>query len=293
MNILGVFYIILSSMAFSVVGIFVKPLLADNNSLSMILICRFLLTLIILIPFINYQHMLKRQNLYEVFFGGLFYFLTTVFYISAVPYIGVGLSTILAFIFPIYIFIFSIIRREIKFSYSNLSIIILSLIGLILLSSNKIYTFDSMIGFLYALSCGVLYATYIYFNKKNSATSKLNVLYFQLIGASFYSFLLTFFNTPKLNFNLNFIINISLLSFIGTFICLFFLIKSIEKIGPFNTSILSLSEPIFAVIFSYIFIQEKINFSQFCGLSLIVFSCFLAIYLPMKKQKMESQKEIN
>ncbi|WGL60467.1 DMT family transporter [Pigmentibacter sp. JX0631] len=293
MNIFGVFYIILSSIAFSLVGIFVKPLLAENNSLSVILMTRSLLTLIILIPFIHFQQLLKRENLREVFFGGLFYFLTTVFYISAVPYIGVGLSTILAFIFPIYIFIFSIIRKEIQFSYTNLAIIVVSFLGLVLLSSNKLQTLDSFIGFSYALSCGILYAVYIYFNKKSNSSNKLNVLSLQLMGASLYSFILTFFDPPKLNFTTNFIINIILLSFIGTFICLFFLIKSIEKIGPFNTSILSLTEPIFAVIFSYIFIQEKINLAQFIGLSLIILSCFLAIYLPMKKEKLNTFKKSN
>ncbi len=285
MNISGVLYIIFSSIAFSLVGIFCKPLLEENNSLSAILIVRFLLTLIILLPFVSLKGLFSRQAFREVVSGGLFYFLTTVLYISSIPYIVGGLATVFWFIFPIYIFLFGIVKKEIQLNTSNICILILSFFGIFLMSYEKIQNTLAIKGILLALGCGFIYALYIYSNKNCQTYNKLNILYYQLIGSSIYSGLLILLDPPILTLNLNFIINILALSIIGTILSLFFLIKSVEKIGPFNASILALTEPIFAVLFSYFFINEKISLLQFTGLFLILISCFFTIYLPMRKIK--------
>lgn len=290
MNISGILYIIFSSIAFSLVGIFSKPLLEENNSLSAILLIRFLLTLLILLPFVSLKELFSRQALREILSGGLFYFLTTVLYISSIPYIGVGLATVFCFIFPIYIFIFGIIKKEIQLTISNIFILLVSFLGMLLMSYEKIQNTLALKGILLALGCGFIYALYIYSNKSESTVNKLDILYYQLIGSGIYSIFLTVFDPPYLVLNLNFIINIIALSVIGTILSLFFLIKAVEKIGPFNASILALTEPIFAVLFSYLFINEKISVLQITGLFLIITSCFFTIYLPMRKTE---KREIN
>ena len=66
------------------------------------------------------------------------------------------------------------------------------------------------------------------------------------------------------------------ISIIGTLSAIYFLIKGMEKIGAFKSSIISLTEPVFAVIISVLFLNENITKIQLYGLILIIFSCIFS-----------------
>ncbi len=277
MNHFGYFYIVISSLSFAFIGIFSKNLYEANTSLSVILITRFIISIFVLIPFIKFSK--RNFILYkkDIIMGGGLYFITTFTYLSSLQYIGVGLAAVLAYIFPVYIFIYSIITGEIKLNLKSLLLILSSLTGVILISFHKFGKIDNLIGIFFAILSGLIYAVYIIINKdKKQNKNQIDIVFYQLIGASFLSIPYLFISEKNFNLNYNFIFNMLGISIIGTLSAIYFLIKGMEKIGAFKSSIISLTEPVFAVMISVLFLNEKITILQLYGLILIIISCIFS-----------------
>jgi drug/metabolite transporter (DMT)-like permease len=184
---------------------------------------------------------------------------------------------VLAYIFPVYIFIYSIITGEIKLNLKSLLLILSSLTGVILISFHKFGKIDNLIGIFFAILSGLIYAVYIIINKdKKQNKNQIDIVFYQLIGASFLSIPYLFISEKNFNLNYNFIFNMLGISIIGTLSAIYFLIKGMEKIGAFKSSIISLTEPVFAVMISVLFLNEKITILQLYGLILIIISCIFS-----------------
>ena len=242
-----------------------------------VVLTRFLISIFLIIPFIRISKNNLTLHKKDIIFGGTTYFLTTILFMSSIDYIGAGLSVILAYIFPIYIFIYSIIIGELDFNFKTVTLILISILGLILLSFDKLGSSNNLFGIFLAILSGIVYAFYIILNKKSDPKkNQIDSIFYQLIGASVLAFAILPVCEIKVNLNPTFILNIFGLAIIGTLSAIYFLIKGMEKIGAFKASIVSLTEPIFAIIISISILNETITMIQIYGLILVLMSCFFS-----------------
>lgn len=290
----GLFYAILSSGTFGLIGFFTVPLQHDGMNNLSILFYRFLFSTLImgLICLLRRESLkVARENIKSLLFLGFMYAFTAYFFIRSYEYLGTGLTTIIHFMYPIMVAAIMIfIFKEQK---SNMVFIsaFLSVSGVIVLSwPDGIHQINYW-GLLVAGVTIVTYATYIVgVNKSKAGRIDTEVLtfYILLVGASVFGLLALFskgglqgiHSTPQL-------VRLFSLAFVCTVVSDFTLILAIKLVGSTITSILGSMEPLVAVAVGVLYFDEPFGIKNVIGLILIIFAVVMVILSTAKKKDPE------
>ena len=253
---------------------------------------RFSLATLIFLPFV-YKH-LRNTNKKTLIAGsilGLFYFsgfVTQTFGLSLTTATKSGFIT---GIFVIFIPILQFLIEKRKPKWFNLVGVGFVLIGLVMLSSNgnNVFEFfeqigsDFNLGDLFTLICAVLFAfQVVYVDIFTKKYDYLPMVFTQLLitglGGIIFAIILstTGIETFKFNFNSNVIGAILYTSIFASIIATIIQLKYQKTVSPTKAGIIFSIEPIFAAVFAYFLLSEKISNFGLIGCVLIFFGLIIS-----------------
>lgn len=179
--------------------------------------------------------------------------------IAVVVFILFGVSTITTFILEAVLD-----KRSIHFS--EMLSIIFSVLGLSLIFSYE-FTYDApMQGMIFAAISGAGYGLFLVLSKRFNIGSDLSTLTVLLGFGSLYLFIsLVFFQKTIPSFSLSIAIPLLLLAILPTIGGFYCTIKALSLLKSQSVQLLELTEPLFALIFAFIFLGQLTTFSQILG----------------------------
>jgi drug/metabolite transporter (DMT)-like permease len=159
----GALLIVAAAFCFSFQPIFGYLAYDDGANVYGLLLLRFMFATIFLQLFIRLRKRINQPQAHShirpPLMMGAVLALTSISYFSALQYISIGLTTLLFYLFPIYIYLLSILSRKERFSFVKIVAIMLAILG-VYISVDSIGTLP-LPGLFFGLAAGVGYGSYI------------------------------------------------------------------------------------------------------------------------------------
>ncbi|MRT94840.1 DMT family transporter [Ancylomarina sp. 16SWW S1-10-2] len=274
----GTLMILLSAIFFGLMPFFALKIYAEGFDVSNLLLYRYSFAFIGIALFCLSKKIDVRITIKQ-FFIILFVtligtVLTTYTLFLSYQYISSGLASTLHFVYPIFTIVMASLFYKEKFTVRKMLALFLSVVGIGLLAMGSNSELN-MLGVIWALVSGLLYATYIIMmaNEELKKVSPFSVV-FWIFGITSLSFLCKCLVTNQININftassLFYIVN---LSFWSTFLAVVLFYKGMKYIGPGKASLLSTLEPLTGVIVGILVFNEKLDFKSSLAIILILTS---------------------
>jgi drug/metabolite transporter (DMT)-like permease len=261
---------------------------------------RFGLATLLIIPFIYPRlKLIDKQTLLAGSILGIFYFSG-----FAAQTIGLNLTTatksgFITGTFVIFIPILQLIIERRKPKWFNLISIVLVLIGLVMLSSGGDNVFDSFkqlgsdfnLGDLLTLICALLFAfQVVYVDVFTKKYDYLPMVFVQLlitgIGGFVLSFIFSFTSLEPIKFALtsNLIFAVLYTSIFASILATIIQLKYQKVVSPTKAGIIYSIEPIFAAVFAYFILSEKISNFGLIGCGLIFLGLIISEVFSSKDE---------
>ncbi len=215
----------------------------------------------------------KRKIKFIILQGLIGVALVNTFLNRSLLYIDASIAIMLLYINCIFIFLYKKIFRNNKFNITSIISMIIVIGGLILASNpqtaGKVYNTKGLIFGLCASLCYTFYNLNIEENL-NDIDTNVVIMYSQLIS---FIFLISIYNPIKVfDFNLT-ISNISLLfimAFSFSFLPMFFIMKGINNLGAYKSSVIGTMELPVTAIIAFIALGETMTILQIIGMVMVV-----------------------
>ncbi len=291
----GVFLTSFSTILFGFNPMFVFFLQTSNVNLLFTLYIRFIGSILVYLLIIK----VNKIKLYfltdlitnlKLFFCSLFFVLTAFLLVYSYTLIASGLTTLLHFFYPIIITVFSIFAKRTKMNFPLFLSIILSLIGVILVT-NPLALSANLLGVSTALLSAVTFAIYLFIlndPKIKILENNIFVLYLSsyslLIIIGFSLFNLDMYKCI-LNIKLNYISIIGgVLYIIASAFGVSLFSRGARIVGGPIASTIGAFEPLTAVFVGILFFKDKSPSCYLIGVFLIIISTIIiALFSPKRK----------
>lgn len=254
---------------------------------SIFLICLLLLSKQKLQAFDN-----KKDAIYLIA-SGISTGISWLFLYQAYTEIGVSLATLACYCGPIIVILLSPLIFNERLDIYKISGFIIVFTGMIFVNGSEL----SQTGISFGLVCGILsavtYSLMVIFAKKVKTINGLEYSFIQLISSFFivaiFLGLKQGFYIPKLTEN---IFPVLFLGVINTGIGCYLYFSSIKELPAGTVAICGYLEPLSALFFSAIFLNERLSFIQIIGAILIIGGAIIAeLSKYLKEKKFESEIE--
>lgn len=214
---------------------------------------------------------------FKVFFLAIFGALsTTILLYSSYTFIGVGTSTTLHFLYPLFILFIGKFMYKDHVSKNQMLAMVVSIFGIFMFVELK--DLGSLQGLLYALFSGVTYGTFILLVDKWKV-SQINSYVFAFYISIVISVFMLVFNQKVFSINFNLELKAYVVMFfvamLASFIGVIFLKEGIKILGSQITSMICLVEPVSAMIFGLLFLKDAITKNQIIGMTFILTSMLI------------------
>lgn len=291
---IGSLYALISGLCYGSLGYFGVVITSSGLSYSNMLFWRFLISTIFMFFYIFlFKRKLKipkLKSILTIIITGLaFYSFSTWSFFAASKYIGTGQAMVVFFTYPAFVVILNSRIYKTKIEKLYYPIFILITVGMILLIDLHEFKLD-LLGIFLGILSSIAFTLYIIFNHGVMIDSYSSTL-FVSIGC-----MISFFTSSVFDGSLSIPqtydiwINILLIGTIPTAIGILLFLKSLEYISSEKASILSVSEPVFTVIFGIFLLGEKLTNIQYWGILIILSSSILIIFSNEKDNKIGDQK---
>ncbi len=274
---LNVLLVIIGSIAYGFLPIFVKNIIAYNfSSLSMVFYRYFLtaifLFIIILVSKKSFK-INKKQFIELLIFSIIGLGLTFFFLSKSLLYISAGLSNMIHFGYPVIVLLVMIFIFKEKANILKFLSIIFAAIGIILLT--QVVEVESFLGVIYALITTITYGAYIIANKRCSFSeldTMVSLFYMSLFISVIFLIAGIFTGSLQIINNLYVFGNFIAISLVCTIFSLGLLLYGVKRLGSSLASILNMFEPATTVVASIFIYNEKLTVNIIIGSVLIILS---------------------
>src|SRR5690349_15941327 len=272
----GILLIAISAASFGTLAIFGRFLYADGMDTFTMLFLRFGFAALLMTMFL----LLRKEKLPRgkillqlIGMGALGYVGQSFSYLTAINYASAGLVALLLYLYPMFVFILSVIVLREKVTWIKIVAIILALLGTTLTvdpAGGKLY------GILLAVAAALIYSVYIIVGTnvmKHVSAVQSSLVIFASAGAVYG--ILTVFNgvhLPSTNSGWLSIVGIVL---IATVIPVVAFLAGLERIGPTNAAMLSTLEPVVTVLLAVWFFGERLQSIILLGGGLILIAVIM------------------
>lgn len=282
----GIFYAIASGLCYGLMGYFGISIVETGSSVYNMMFWRFFASgVFVALLLIRYGSIKEsgKDLLRAALIGGLIYYPGSVAYFLSGKAIGTGLAMVIFFIYPAIVVLINRIFYKTRIYRTYYLAVGIILLGMVLLADMGETAID-WLGISFAIISATSYAIYIVLSKNSSMspiTSTLMVsigcagtgLVWALADGSFF--------VPT---TLVVWADIFALGTICTAIPILLLLESMKYISAEKASILSVTEPVFTVIFGMILLGETININQAIGVVALLVGALVTL-LPKKLAK--------
>ena len=288
----GVIYALGSGICYSLIGYFGITLIKGGSSVYNMLFWRFLIsiacTLIMLVPQYKTLIFLTKDN-FKIMLSGIFFYSTSsiIFFISGV-YIGTGLAMIIFFIYPAFIMIINIFLYNAPFSKTYFIAFLIIIIGLVFLVDIQNAAFN-ILGVVVGVIAAILYAWYIIVSQQVVINPLLATL-FVSIGCAITCFIFALIDSslmmPKDFKNW---LDVLAIGLICTTLPILLLLIAMKYIDAEKAAILSVLEPVFALMVGVTLLDEKVTGTQIIGIMIVLGgSIMILLHNVPKKANVDS-----
>lgn len=272
----GILLIAISAASFGTLAIFGRFLYADGLDTFTMLFLRFgfaaLLMMVILLA--RKEKFPRGKILLQLIgMGALGYVGQSFSYLSAIKYASAGLVALLLYLYPMFVFILSVIVLREKVTWLKVTALILALVGTAM-------TVDpaggQLQGILLAICAALIYSVYIIVGTnvmKHVSAVQSSVVIFASAG-TVYGFLMAI-NGVHLPSTQTGWINIIGIVLVATVIPVATFLAGLERIGPTNAAMLSTLEPVVTVLLAAWIFDERLKSIVMLGGGLILVAVIL------------------
>jgi drug/metabolite transporter (DMT)-like permease len=246
---------------------------------------RLFIASILIIPFIKREINLKVFTEKKILLLGITNAGGFFFQYIGQKYTFANNAAVIANLIVIFVAVLSFIILKERFGIFKVSGVILSFIGLILVSGVDPVRLNFNKGDLIMLLSPILWSFFVILSKDISDSGSIKKYLFPIYFLTFL-FLIPMTNFSKINFNLTFILLILYLAIFCTIVPYMFFLKAMRTVSATTATIITSFEIIFSIIIAYFLLGETIGLRFLVGLILI----FTAIVLVEKKQNFEISK---
>ena len=277
-NTFGILIVLLSSLCFAIVPSSAKISLDFGSSLFILLFSRCLIGLVLLLPFLFFQKesvYIKKNYVLPVVFSSIVSVSLIAAVYHAIEYINIALGMTIVYAFPIGIALITSIRGEEKYSLREWLSILTVIFGLFILVYDEMFT-GSLYGIAICIISLILMTTFVYTSSKLADSLGSIVLNFHL---NLWSLIFLFISYLLFSFTLKIpdnSIGLTSLFFNGLFYILSYTLFfwGSRFIGVTRTSVLSLTDPIFATVIAMIFLNQFLSIIESLGFIVVLVSIY-------------------
>ncbi len=271
------FLIIIATLSWGVTFPLIKISL-EYMSPVIFLAIRFLISTLVMIPFIKNRRDLTglKQGFIAGFYLFLGYYFQTIGLYFTTPAISGFVTGLYIVLVPV---IGYLIYRQ-RISKSDLSAVTLAVVGLLIITVGEVSNFSLQLGDLLTFICAVGYAMQIIYVSRNNKLDMVKFTFFQMAAVSLYSTIAI--PTFKIYFNFSSPILLFTIAFTALFagvLAYFITNKALVYVKPEKASIIMVSEPVFAAIFSVILTGIPLSYYTIGGGALMVVAMLMTIVL--------------
>lgn len=262
---------ILSLLIFGTNGIFVSQIsLASSQTVLM----RTILGGILLTSLVLFRGGFDKKNLREdglaLFLGGAALGFNWVALFAAYGLLNVSLATLIYYVGPILVLLFSpILFHEKLTGLKSISVLVVA-IGLICISGSIVVTGMNSLGLLAAIISALFYATLIIFNKRITHTNGMQTAAIELDIAFVVVLIYNLCTVGIPNINGSDWPFIAVLGFVNTGLAYLFYFSGLQKLSGQSVALISYLDPVSALLFSALFLHEVMTTVQILGAVLII-----------------------
>ena len=189
-------------------------------------------------------------------------------YFTTISKSNAAIATLLQFLAPVFIIIFSLIKLKQKISLKEFVSLILALSGTFLLltngkTENLTISYEAL--FWGLLSAIALTFYTIYVKKLFKWPSSIIIGWSMIIGGIFLSFSIRDWGMITEFGKINILLAMIFIIFFGTLIAFYFFIEGLRYISPKEASLLNCTEPLSALITAILWLNVSFGFFQFIG----------------------------
>ncbi|WP_300366872.1 DMT family transporter [Brachyspira sp.] len=273
----NVLLVIIGSIAYGFLPIFVKNIIPYGYSSLSIVFYRYFFTVIFLFIIILITKksfkITKKQFIELLIFSITGLGLTFFFLSKSLLYISAGLSNMIHFGYPVVVLLVMIFMFKEKANILKILSIIFAVVGIVLLT--QVVKVDSFLGIIYALITTVTYGAYIVANKRCSFSEVdtiVSMFYMSLFVSVSFFIVGIITNSLQLLNNLYVFSNFVVISLVCTIFSLGLLLYGVKRLGSSLASILNMFEPATTVVTSVFLYKEELTFNIIIGSTLIILS---------------------
>jgi drug/metabolite transporter (DMT)-like permease len=283
-RLIGILLIAISAASFGTLAIFGRYAYADGMDIFTALFIRFGVSAVFMtvILILRKEHFPSRRILAQlVGMGALGYVGQSFMYMSAIKYASAGLVALLLYLYPMFVFILSVMILHEKVTAVKVIALVLALVGAAL-------TVDpnggQLIGALMAIAAALIYSVYIIVGTnvmKHVSAVQSSAIIFASAGMVYG--MLTFVNGAHLpESNSGWLAMLGMIIF-STIIPVATFLAGLERIGPTNAAMLSTLEPVVTVLLAAWLFGERLMPIVMVGGGLILVAVILLTRSELKK----------
>lgn len=283
----GVFFILMAGICFGSLGIFGKLFIKAGLEAGTVLSIRFLFASFLLgICFFGLK-ITKKIDLFKVsknqFFtcvllGVLGYAVFSSFYFISFKYLSVGVSAMLLFTFPVFVFLGSVAFFRHPFDKRVGVALLIALLGMFLLLKDE-FEVKNALGVYAGMGAAITYAAYVLLSSRfQKNIHPLTSSFYVMLAAGI---CLALMHQPSIEdfigpqfTHLHMFLGLSI---IGTIAPLSLFLAGLQRIPGPQASILVMIEPITATFLAFLFFAEKMSLLQLTGIGLVVLADILIV----------------
>ncbi len=225
------------------------------------------------------------RTLLNTFLVGSTSAVTALLLTTSYNYIPSGLSTVLHFTYPMIVTVLYVLSKRIRLSFSLILCIVLSFVGVVLVTSD-ISGEANVLGIVLGLLSAVTFSLHIFLlnNSKIEEYPVDALVFWKCFISAFFSLVMGLISgfgkaTAPLS-----IPSVILFPLAATLAFLFFTYGT-EKIGGPAASVLSAFEPITAVIIGVLWLGEPAQSTAIIGIALVIASAIIMTWVTEKSKK--------
>jgi len=281
----GIFLIAISAVSFGTLAIFGRYLYTDGLDTFTMLFLRFGLAAILmtLLLLARKEKFPRGKILWQlVGMGALGYVGQSFSYLSAIKYASAGLVALLLYLYPMFVFILSVIVLREKVTWIRMVALLLALFGTALTVDPR---GGQLIGILFSISAALIYSVYIIVGTnvmKHVSVVQSSTVIFASAGVVYG--ILSIVNGVHLPATDTGWLNIAGIVLVATVIPVVTFLSGLERIGPTNAAMLSTLEPVVTVLLAAWIFNERLHPVVILGGGLILIAVILLTRGELEKK---------
>ncbi len=281
----GMLMVIASAVCFSVQPVFASYAYADGASVSGLMWLRFLVPSLLLVLLV------KRPDGFRVLHAiamGVLYSATAICYYSALQHVSAGVTAMLLYLFPVYIFLVAALLRQEKVTLVKMLALLAAMCGVFL--SIQGGSEGSVTGIVWGLGSAVCYGTYIMLSTKVLGDKAgLAATGYIMIGCALVFSVPVVLGEASLPQTVNGYVAALALGLISSVAAMYLLMKGVTKMGrATDASIVSTFEPVATLFFAWLLLAEPLSAANLIGAGLVVAAAITLALSSARQRAKES-----